>query len=112
MFWAYWTTNRSSNGGTEAASGLIELARRIARGFTNYDNHRLCMLLIADRLNTHPKYAERLNAQIHKSLEQEPQFLDQGCQTDPRITWKASIPNQRRRNYMNSTPWARGSSPE
>ncbi|MBF9337798.1 transposase, partial [Microbacterium lacticum] len=38
----YWATGRSSNGGTEAVNGLIELARRIARGFTNYDNYRLC----------------------------------------------------------------------
>ena len=28
-------------------NGLIELARRIARGFTNYDNYRLRMLLAA-----------------------------------------------------------------
>ncbi len=41
-FLAYWATGRSSNGGTEAVNGLIELARRIARGFTNYDNYRLC----------------------------------------------------------------------
>ncbi|MFT3796967.1 MAG: transposase [Microbacterium sp.] len=31
-FLAYWTTNRSSNGGTEAINGLIELTRRIAGG--------------------------------------------------------------------------------
>ena len=43
--------SRSSNGGTEAVNGLIELARRIARGFTNYDNYRLRMLLIAGGLD-------------------------------------------------------------
>jgi transposase len=50
-FLAYWTTSRSSNGGTEAVNGLIELARRVARGFTNYDNYRLRMLLIAGGLD-------------------------------------------------------------
>lgn len=50
-FLAYWTTERSSNGGTEAINGLIELARRVARGFTNYDNYRLRMLLIAGGLD-------------------------------------------------------------
>ncbi|MFT8636835.1 MAG: transposase [Pseudoclavibacter sp.] len=54
---AYWTTDRSSNGGTEAVNGLIELARRVARGFTNYDNYQLRMLLIAGDLHpaTPPK---------------------------------------------------------
>ncbi|QTX06105.1 ISL3 family transposase [Agromyces archimandritae] len=51
-FLAYWATNRSSNGGTEAVNGLIELARRVARGFRNYDNYRLRMLLIAGGLDT------------------------------------------------------------
>lgn len=51
-FLAYWATDRSSNGGTEAVNGFIELARRIARGFTNYDNYRLRMLLIAGGLDT------------------------------------------------------------
>ena len=50
-FLAYWTTERSSNGGTEAVNGLIELARRVARGFTNYDNYRLRMLLVAGGLD-------------------------------------------------------------
>jgi len=50
-FLAYWSTDRSSNGGTEAVNGLIELARRVARGFTNYDNYRLRMLLIAGGLD-------------------------------------------------------------
>lgn len=44
-FLAYWATDRSSNGGTEAVNGLIELARGVARGFRNYNNHRLRMLL-------------------------------------------------------------------
>ncbi|WP_454117578.1 transposase [Microbacterium lacticum] len=50
-FLAYWATGRSSNGGTEAVNGLIELARRIARGFTNYDNYRLRTLLNAGGLD-------------------------------------------------------------
>ena len=43
----YFTTNRSSNGGVEAINGVIELHRRIARGFTNFTNYRLRMLLAA-----------------------------------------------------------------
>lgn len=50
-FLSYWDTDRSSNGRTEAVNGLIELARRVARGFRNYDNYRLRMLLIAGGLD-------------------------------------------------------------
>lgn len=46
----YFDTNGASNGGTEAVNGLIELHRRIARGFRNRDNYRLRMLLIAGGL--------------------------------------------------------------
>jgi len=53
-FLAYWTTNRTSNGGTEAINNLIELHRRIARGFTNPDHYRLRMLLIGGAF-THPQ---------------------------------------------------------
>ncbi|AKK10983.1 ISL3 family transposase [Corynebacterium uterequi] len=49
-FLAYWDTARSNNGGTEAINGLIELHRRLARGFRNRDNYRLRMLLIAGGL--------------------------------------------------------------
>lgn len=52
-FLAYFTTGRSNNGGTEAVNGLIELHRRVARGFRNYDNYRLRMLLIGGGLR-HP----------------------------------------------------------
>ncbi len=38
-------TGRSSNGPTEAMNGIIELARRLARGYRNRDNYRLRMLL-------------------------------------------------------------------
>ncbi|MFB9775585.1 transposase, partial [Brevibacterium otitidis] len=41
----------ASNGGTEAVNGLIELGRRIARGFRNFENYRLRMLLIAGGLD-------------------------------------------------------------
>ena len=51
-FLAYFDTGRSSNGGTEAVNGLIELHRRIARGFRNRDNYRLRMLLIAGGLTS------------------------------------------------------------
>jgi transposase len=49
-FLAYFDTGRSSNGGTEAINGLIELHRRIARGFRNRHNYRLRMLLIGGGL--------------------------------------------------------------
>ena len=51
-FLAYFDTGRSSNGGTEAVNGLIELHRRIARGFRNRDNYRLRMLLIGGGLSS------------------------------------------------------------
>ena len=50
-FLAYFETRGASNGGTEAINGLIELHRRIARGFRNRDNYRLRMLLIGGGLN-------------------------------------------------------------
>lgn len=49
-FLAYFTTGRSSNGGTEPANGIIELHRRPARGYRNRDNYRPRMLLAADGL--------------------------------------------------------------
>ena len=53
----YLTTNGANNGGTEAINGLIELHRRVARGFRNRDNYRLRMLLIGGglRLTSHPQ---------------------------------------------------------
>lgn len=50
---AYSTTGGASNGGTEAVNGLVELHRRIARGFRNRANYRLRMLLIGVGLS-HP----------------------------------------------------------
>jgi len=49
-FLGYFDTHGASNGGTEAINGLIELHRRVARGFRNLDNYRLRMLLIAGGL--------------------------------------------------------------
>ena len=49
-FLAYFATAGASNGGTEAINGLIELHRRVARGFRNRDNYRLRMLLIGGGL--------------------------------------------------------------
>lgn len=51
-FLAYFDTSRSSNGGTEAVNGLIELHHRVARGFRNRDNYRLRMLLIGGGLTS------------------------------------------------------------
>ena len=53
-FLAYFDTGRASNGGTESINGLIELHRRIARGFRNPDNYRLRMLLIGGGLTPPP----------------------------------------------------------
>jgi transposase len=50
-FLAYFDTGGASNGGTEPVNGLIELHRRIARGFRNRDNYRLRMLLVGGGLN-------------------------------------------------------------
>lgn len=52
-FLAYFDTGRANNGGTEAINGLIELHRRVARGFRNREHYRLRMLLIGGGLN-HP----------------------------------------------------------
>jgi transposase len=48
---AYFDTAGATNGGTEAINGLIELHRRIARGFKNRANYRLRMLLIGGGLH-------------------------------------------------------------
>jgi transposase len=50
-FLAYFSTDGANNGGTEAVNGLIELHRRVARGFRNRDNYRLRMLLIGGGLH-------------------------------------------------------------
>ena len=42
---------RSQNGPTEAINGIIELGRRIARGYRNPTNYQLRMLLIAGGLD-------------------------------------------------------------
>ncbi|MDX2378011.1 ISL3 family transposase [Microbacterium sp. LRZ72] len=49
-FLAYWATGRANNGGTEAINGIIELHRRLARGYRNRHNYRLRMLLAAGGL--------------------------------------------------------------
>lgn len=51
-FLAYFDTDRANNGGTEAVNGIIELHRRLARGYRNSDNYRLRMLLAAGGLIT------------------------------------------------------------
>ena len=50
-FLAYFSTGGANNGGAEAVNGLIELHRRVARGFRNRQNYRLRMLLIGGGLN-------------------------------------------------------------
>lgn len=51
-FLAYFTTGRANNGRTEAINRLIELHRRITRGFRNRHNYRLRMLLIGGGLTS------------------------------------------------------------
>ena len=50
-FLAYFDTAGASNGRTEAINGIIELGRRIARGYRNPTNYQLRMLLIAGGLD-------------------------------------------------------------
>ena len=50
-FLAYFDTGGASNGPTEAINGIIELGRRIARGYRNPTNYQLRMLLIAGGLD-------------------------------------------------------------
>ena len=49
-FLGYFSTGGANNGGAEAVNGLIELHRRVARGFRNRENYRLRMLLIGGGL--------------------------------------------------------------
>jgi transposase len=44
-FLAYFDTNRTSNGPTEAMNLLIEKIRRVGHGYRNFDNYRLRLLL-------------------------------------------------------------------
>ena len=53
-FSAYFDTGGASNGPTEAINGIIELGRRIARGYRNPTNYQLRMLLIAGGLDAPP----------------------------------------------------------
>ena len=55
QFLGYFTTDRSSNGGTEAINGIIELHRLLARGYRNRHNYRLRMLLVAGGLLLPPE---------------------------------------------------------
>ena len=55
QFLGYFTTDRANNGGTEAINGIIELHRRIARGYRNRDHYRLRMLLVAGGLLLPPQ---------------------------------------------------------
>ena len=58
----YFTTGEANNGGTEAVNGIIELHRRIARGYRNPDNYRLRMLLVTGGLLAPPICDEPANA--------------------------------------------------
>ena len=60
-FLAYFDTGGANNGGTEAINGLIELHRRIARGFRNRDNYRLTNAAHRRRHLTHRRYLVQLS---------------------------------------------------
>jgi transposase len=49
---AYCSTDGIWNGGAETVNNLIEMARRVARSFTNPNNYRLAMLLIGGAFDT------------------------------------------------------------
>ena len=53
-FLAYFDTDGASTGGTEVINGIIELGRRIVRGFRDFEHYRLRMLLIARGLDVSP----------------------------------------------------------
>jgi transposase len=55
QYLGYFSTGGANNGGTEAINGIIELHRRIARGYRNPDNYRLRMLLVAGGLLLPPE---------------------------------------------------------
>jgi transposase len=59
-FLAYFDTGRAKNGGTEAINGLIELHRRVARGFRNRERYRLRMLLTGGLTHPHLRQEEQL----------------------------------------------------
>jgi transposase len=44
---AYFHTTGVSNGGTEAINLIIEKVRRLAHGFSDFEHHRLRILLAA-----------------------------------------------------------------
>ncbi len=60
---AYFDTDGASNGPTEAINGIIELGRRIARGYRNPTNYQLRMFLIAGGLDasTHTQLGRTSN---------------------------------------------------
>jgi transposase len=45
---AYFATHGVSNGGTEAINLIIEMVRRLAHGFKDFDHYRLRIMLAAD----------------------------------------------------------------
>ena len=48
---ANWHAARVTNAATEAANNLIKRVKRVAFGFTNFDNYRIRALLYADKPN-------------------------------------------------------------
>jgi len=95
-FLAYFDTGRANNGGTEAINGLIELHRRIARGFRNRDNYRLRTLLIGGGL-AHPTSSRKSRFDAHLSRT----AVDGRCCPDvagqretapyPRFRWSGAV---------------------
>lgn len=53
-FLAYFDADSASDGGTEAVDGIIDLGRRIARGFRDFEHQRLRMLLVTRGFDASP----------------------------------------------------------
>lgn len=57
---AYFTTGGASNGPTEAVNLTIKQIKRVGRGFTNFDNYRLRLLLRCGGCNWQTQPAARI----------------------------------------------------
>ncbi|WP_442878579.1 transposase [Brachybacterium sp. J153] len=66
---AYFDTDGASIGGAEAINGIIELGRRIARGFRTFEHYRLRRLLITGVLDVapHSTLKSHINAQASEN---------------------------------------------
>jgi len=64
---AYFTTGGASNGPTEAVNLTIKQIKRTGRGFRNFDNYRLRLLLHCGGCNWQDQPAARLRGRRPRS---------------------------------------------